>query len=126
MLRFFGLLDVISIILLTPQIYNLLSSPGGIPVAILSVLKITFTLLTYLLLFISASGLYKPSKAGVISYYIQFPLRIAVWIFSFGFFTYLTEFTANEKVFEWLFRLIFMLEFFRMYFTVRAYNTVLR
>lgn len=121
-LRFFGLLDVISIILLTPQVYKILTNIQNIPPGTLSVIKIVFTLVTYLLLFVSASGLYKPSKASIISYYIQFPFRLVVWIFSFGFLTYLSEFSANELVFEWLFRITFMLEFFRIYFTVKAHK----
>ncbi|HXH99735.1 MAG TPA: hypothetical protein VNI52_05680 [Sphingobacteriaceae bacterium] len=123
-LRFFGVLDVISIILLSPQIYKILLNFGDIPPGILSGLKVTFTLITYILLFISASGLYKPSKAAIISYYFQFPLRLIVWIFSFGFLTYLSEFSVNELVFEWLFRIVFMLEFFRLYFTFRVHKQI--
>lgn len=124
-LRFFGLLDIISIILLSPQVYKMITNLDKIPPGTLSVLKIVFTLITYLLLFISASGLYKPSKAAIISYYIQFPFRLVVWIFSFGFLTYFSEFSVNELVFEWLFRIAFMLEFFRIYFTVRAHKSML-
>lgn len=122
MIRFFGLLDVISIIVLTPQVYKMVINFESIPPGILSILKVSFTLITYLLLFLSASGLFKPSKAAIISYYIQFPFRLVVWIFSFGFLTYLSEFSANELMFEWLFRIAFMLEFFRVYFTARAHR----
>src|SRR5690606_4913238 len=98
-LRFFGLLDLVSIVLLTPQLYNVLSAPANIPTGIFSVLKITFTCIIYVLLFISASALYRISKAAMISYFIQFLLRLAVWVFSFGFLTYLSEFTETALVF---------------------------
>ena len=125
-LRIFALLDIISIFLLTPQVYRMANDLDSIPSGALPVLKIAFTAFTYLLLFVSASAIYKPSRAAVISYYVQFPFRLVVWIFSFGFLTYLGQFSSNELLFEWLFRIAFMLEFFRIFFTVQTHKREFR
>lgn len=125
-LRFFSILDVVSIILLSPQLYQIFTHIDQIPRETLSILKIVFTVFTFILLFISAIGLFRINKMGFISYYIQFPMRIVVWVFSFGFLTFLSQYFSNVTVFEWLFRLVFVLEFFRLFFTVQIHRKLFR
>lgn len=121
-IRFFALLDIISIILLLPQLYQIFFNLSQIPRETLAYLKIAFTLITFLILFISASGLFRISKAVFISYYVQFPMRLVVWIFSFGFLTFISQYFTNPAVFEWIFRIVFVLEFFRLFFTIQIHK----
>ena len=124
-LRFFAVLDIGSIILLSPQIYALLSSLESIPPQNLSRIKAALLLIVFLLLFVSATGLFLLKKFGAIAYYIQFPMRLIVWVFSFGFLTFISQYFSNPLVFDWLFRLAIILEFFRLYFTVQIHRKYL-
>ena len=124
-LRFFAVLDIGSIILLSPQIYALLSSLESIPPQNLSRIKAALLLIVFLLLFVSATGLFLRKKFGAIAYYIQFPMRLIVWVFSFGFLTFISQYFSNPQVFDWLFRLAIILEFFRLYFTVQIHRKYL-
>lgn len=121
-IRFFALLDVISIILLLPQLYQIFSNVSQVPRETLAYLKIAFTMITVLLLLVSSSGLFRISRAVFISYYIQFPMRLVVWIFSFGFLTFIGQYFPNPAVFEWIFRIVFVLEFFRLFFTIQIHK----
>lgn len=120
-LRFFALLDIISLFLLNKQVYLIILNFKQIPHETLSLLKIVLLLVIYILLFVSAAGLAMRRKFGFISYYVQFPLRLFVWIFSFGFITLISEYTTAIS-FDWLFRLVIILEFFRLYFTVKIHR----
>lgn len=126
-LRCFALLDVLSIILLSRQIYQVISNIKNIPAAT-TILQIRVILLlgVYILLFVSATGLLLIKKTGLISYYIQFPMRLIVWVFSFGFLTLISQGFNNTLVFDWLFRIAVVLEFFRLYFTVQIHRQVFR
>ena len=124
-LRFFAVLDIGSVILLSPQIYALLSSLESIPPQNLSRIKAALLLIVFLLLFVSATGLFLRKKFGAIAYYIQFPMRLIVWVFSFGFLTFISQYFSNPQVFDWLFRLAIILEFFRLYFTVQIHRKYL-
>ncbi len=119
-LRFFSLLDVLSIVLVSQQVYSIVSHINQLSTERLSVIKIIVLLITYPLLFVSAIGLFLEKKWGFISYYIQFPLRFVVWVFSFGFLTFISEHYPGQFVFDWIFRLVIILEFFRLYFTVQT------
>ena len=124
-LRFFAILDIGSVILLSPQIYALLSSLESIPPQNLSRIKAALLLIVFLLLFVSATGLFLQKKFGAVAYYIQFPMRLIVWVFSFGFLTFISQYFSNPLVFDWLFRLAIILEFFRFYFTVQIHRKYL-
>lgn len=121
-LRFFAFLDLISIVLLSPQLYQIITHINQIPKETLSIIKVAFTLTTFVLLFVSAIGLFRIARVGLISYYFQFPMRIVIWVFSFGFLTFLSQYFSSALVFEWLFRLVFVLEFFRLFFTVQIHR----
>jgi hypothetical protein len=124
-LRFFAVLDIGSIILLSPQIYALLSNLESIPPQNLSRIKAALLLIVFLLLFVSSTGLFMIRKFGALSYYIQFPMRLIVWVFSFGFLTFISQYFSNTLVFDWLFRMAIILEFFRLYFTVKIHRRYL-
>jgi hypothetical protein len=121
-LRFFGLLDIISIVLMSQQIYSICINYDHIFDQTASKIKITLLVLGYLLLFISAPGLLRFKKFGIVTYYIQFPIRLLVWIFSFGFITYINDYIADPDVSHWILRVVVMMEFFRLYFTIKIHR----
>ncbi len=118
-IRFFAILDMLSILLLIPQLYQAFSNISQIPGDTMALVKVSFTVLTFILLFVSASGAFWISKAALISYYVEFPMRLVVWIFSFGFLTFISQYFPGDAVFQWIFRIVFVLEFFRLFFTVQ-------
>lgn len=121
-LRFFALLDVVSIALLSRQIFQIATHLDQWPVQTLSQVHIVALALVYVSLFFSAIGLFQHKLYGLVTYYIQFPFRLLVWVFSFGFLTFISQYFNNPLVFDWLFRLVIMLEFFRLYFTIRIHR----
>jgi len=121
--RFFALLDVISILLLFKQFTGIITHLSDIPDQVLSQARVIFTIPLFLSLFVTAIGLFFFKKIGFITYYIQFPFRLIVWIFSFGFITFLPEIlTLGDKWFDILFKICFIGEFFRLYFTVQFHR----
>lgn len=125
--RFFALLDIISIVLLAKQFWQILTHLNEIPDQILSQAKVVLLLPLFVSLFISAAGLILKKKFGFITYYIQFPFRLVVWVFSIGFITFLPEMlNLSEHWFDILFRICFIAEFFRLYFTIRIHRSLFR
>ena len=125
-LRFFGLLDVLSIILMNQQVYSIGVNYNNIPDQTPSKIRIALLMLNYLLLFVSATGLLMLRKFGLITYYIRFPIRLMVWVFSFGFLTIASEYLGNPGIAQWLLRLVVVLEFFRLYFSIRIHRAWFR
>jgi len=127
LLKIFALLDVISIIFMAPQIWSLLFHHNDIPSELISILKIVLTILIFISLFISAIGLFRIKKYGLITYYIQFPFRLILWVFSIGFITFLPELLQQgDQWFSLLFRICIVVEFFRCYYTVQAHRLYFR
>lgn len=123
--RFFALLDLVSIVLLARQFWEILTHLNEIPDQILSQAKVVLLLPLFVSLFISATGLTLNKKFGFVTYYIQFPFRLVVWVFSIGFITFLPEMlNLGERWFDILFRICFIAEFFRLYFTIRIHRSV--
>jgi len=121
--RLFAMLDVISIILLGKQFWGMVTHIHEIPDQVISQVKVWLTISLFLLLFVSAIGLILFKKIGFIAYYIQFPFRLIVWIFSIGFITYLPELlNLSEVWFSIFFRVCFIAEFFRLYFTIKIHR----
>lgn len=122
--RIFALLDVISIALTAPQFWFMLSHLNAIPNMPLSKIKVILFLPLFVSLFISAYGLWFYKKLGFVASYIQFPLRLIVWVFSLGFITYLPEWlNLNQLWFNALFKICFIAEFFRLYFTIKMHRS---
>lgn len=127
LLKCFALLDVVSIIFMAPQIWSVLFHSPGVPVNGLYIAKVMFTVLIFISLFISATGLFKMQKYGVITYYVQFPFRLVLWVFSIGFITFLPELlNQGDRWFGILFRICIIAEFFRCYYTVQVHRTYFR
>ena len=121
-LRFFAFLDIISFILVSQQVFNILANLQNLPPESASVIRIVLLLILYPLLLVSGYGLLRNKKFGLITYYFQFPMRLMVWVFSFGFLTFISQYFSNPIVFDWLFRIAVILEFFRLYFTVQIHR----
>lgn len=127
--RFFGLLDVISIVLLARQFWNVITHLNEIPDQLLSQIKVALLIPLFLSLFVSVIGLLRYKRFGFITYYVQFPLRLIVWVFSIGFLTYLPELFNINLVDKWFYILLktcFVVEFFRLYFTIQIHRDHLR
>ena len=121
--KFFALLDIISILLLAKQFWAIITHINEIPDQLLSQIRVVLTLPMFLSLFLSAIGLFLFKKIGFITYFIQFPFRLIVWIFSIGFITFLPEIlNLGERWFDILFKICFIAEFFRLYFTIQIYR----
>ncbi len=122
-IKFFALLDVISIVLLAQPFWGIITHLNEIPKELLSQARVVLTLPLFLSLFVSAIGLFLFKKFGFIAYYIQFPFRLVVWVFSIGFITLLPEWlNLNAHWFDILFKICFIAEFFRLYFTIKIHR----
>jgi len=127
LLKLFALLDVVSILFMGPQLWTIVMHYDQIPQETFSLLRVIFTVVIFLSLFVTAAGQFQLKRYGVIAYYIQFPFRLVLWVFSIGFITFLPEMlTLGEGWFHILFRTCMMAEFFRLYFVVRAQQKLLR
>lgn len=121
LLRSFVFLDFISAVFLAMQLwqishhFNELGKPSE---------KLAAALMfpMFVLLVCAAVGLFLTKKFGFILYYIQFPLRLFLWVFSFGFITLLPE-AFNQFGDEWfpiLLKVCIVFEFVRLYLTIKA------
>jgi hypothetical protein len=125
-LRFFAFLDMLSFILLSEQVFQILANIRNLPTETHSAIRIVLLLLMYPLLLVSAYYLFRIKKPGLIVFYIQFPIRLIVWVFSLGFITSLSGYFSSSLVFDWLFRIAIVLEFFRLYFTIQIHRRYFR
>lgn len=125
--KLFALLDLISIVSLSPQIWAVSVKYQEIPKEAFAIGRVVFTFLIFCSLFISAAGLFQFRKYGIITYYLQFPFRLALWVFSIGFITFLPElFHQGEQWFGILFRICIIAEFFRGYYILQAHRKYFR
>ncbi|RZL57731.1 MAG: hypothetical protein EOO93_17630 [Pedobacter sp.] len=121
LLRSFAFLDLLSLVFMTMQLWSIFQNFSQ------------FTLLSdkiqgvlmfpmYALVLFGAYGLFFQKKFGFIAYYIQFPFRLYLWVFTLGFITLLPEAMSNydEKWFPILLKVCFAAEFVRLYLTIRA------
>ena len=120
--KIFAAFDVVSIMLLFEPVLGLLKHLKEIPLNFLSQARVWITLALFISLFASAIGLALFKKFGLVTYYIQFPFRLVVWVFSIGFITLLPEWlNLSDGWFNALFRICIIAEFFRLYFTVKMH-----
>ena len=80
-------------------------------------------LVMFFLILVGAIGLFLQKKLGFILYYVQFPFRLYLWIFTLGFITLLPEAFElyDEKWFDILLKICFVGEFIRLYLTIRGH-----
>jgi len=124
-IKIFALLDLISIVLLAQPFWEIITHLKDIPKEFLSQARVILTLPLFVLLFVSAIGLMLFKKIGFIAYYIQFPVRLLIWVFSIGFITLIPELLNLKDVwFNIFFKICFIAEFFRLYFTIQIHRKV--
>lgn len=126
LLRAFAFLDLLSLIFMTMQLWSIIKSFSQFTLLSDKVQGILMFPM-YALVLVGAYGLFFQKKYGFISYYIQFPFRLYLWILTLGFITLLPEAFGNydDRWFPILLKLCYAGEFVRLYLTIRAhYNMV--
>jgi hypothetical protein len=127
LIKIFALLDAVSILFMAPQIWAVLMHQETIKHDAFTLGKMVFTVLIFISLFVSATGLFRMKKYGVVTYYIQFPFRLVLWVFSIGFITFLPELlNCGDQWFGILFRICIIAEFFRCFYTVQIHRAYFR
>lgn len=120
--RSFALLDLVSLFFMSMQLWDTAlyfdKLPDQLSVKVQSVLMFPM----YILVLIGAIGLFLLKKYGFILYYIQFPFRLYLYVFSIGFITLLPEALEiyDFKGFDALLKICFMMEFIRLYLTIKG------
>lgn len=121
LLRVFALLDVLSLIFMAMQLWAIFKQYSAMTLLsdkVQSVLMFPM----FVMLVIGIVGLIKLKKYGFVSYYIQFPFRLYLWIFTIGFITLLPEALSvyDDKWFPILLKVCIAAEFVRLYLTIKA------
>lgn len=122
LLRSFALLDFLSLVFLGMQLWHIAQRYSEI-VQQSEKLSATLMFPMFALLLVGAIGLWLAKKFGFILYYIQFPFRLYLWIFTLGFITLLPEALESfeDYWFDILLKVCMVGEFIRLYLTVRAH-----
>lgn len=119
-IRLFVGLDFISLVLMGMQLWNIIHHFDQIvkqPEMVTAVLKFPM----FLLVLIGGIGLLLFKKFGFILYYIQFPFRFYLWVFSLGFITFFPEALGSyeDYWFDILLKFCMATEFVRLYLTIK-------
>lgn len=122
-LRSFALLDVLSLVFLGMQIWHIAKHYQELSNQLSDKIQAILMFPMFMLLILGAMGLFFVKKFGFILYYIQFPFRLYLWIFSIGFITLLPEAFGfyEDKWFNTLLKFCFVAEFIRLYLTIRIH-----
>ena len=120
-LRSFVLLDLLSLVFLGMQLWVITEHYNEISVKLSEKLQALLMYPMFLMIVVGAVGLFLIKKFGFILYYIQFPFRLYLWIFSVGFITWFPEALAifDDRLSDILIKLCFVAEFIRLYLTIR-------
>ncbi len=122
LLRSFALLDVVSLVFLGMQLWQISHHFNEI-VKQSEKLAAILMFPMFVLVVLGGIGLWLNKKFGFILYYIQFPFRLYLWVFTLGFITLLPEaFESFEDYwFDILLKACMVGEFIRLYVTVKAH-----
>ncbi len=125
LLRSFAFLDLISLVFLGMQLWQIAHHFDEITKRSDKV-EATLMFPMFLLVILGAIGLWLIKKFGLVLYYIQFPFRLYLWVFTIGFITLLPEAfnVFDDKWFPILLKVCFTAEFIRLYLTIRAHVTL--
>ena len=120
--RAFALLDLFSLLFMTMQLVAIAHNFAKLTLLSDKVQSILMFPM-YILVAVGAYGLFFQKKIGFISYYIQFPFRLYLWVLSLGFITLLPEAFSNydDKWFPILLKVCYVGEFVRLYLTIKAH-----
>ena len=122
LLRAFAFLDVFSLAFMSMQLWAIVKNFSKITLTSDKVQAILMFPM-FALVLLGAYGLFYQRKFGFISYYIQFPFRLSLWILTLGFITLIPEALSNydDKWFPVLLKVCYAAEFVRLYLTIRAH-----
>ena len=120
--RFLAVLDLLASVFVAMELWQVLPRYGQLEL----VDKVRMILLapTFILLLIGIYGLFTGKKIGNIAYYIQFPFRLYLSVFTVGFITLLPEALSNFED-TWpaiLIKVCFMAEVIRLYLTIKEHH----
>lgn len=122
-LRSFVVLDIVSLVFLSMQLWHIVTHLETFKnESLAEQINAGLMFPMFWLILIGTYGLFFQKKFGYILYYIQFPFRLFLWIFSLGFITLLPEALSyyGDSWFDPLLKICFMAELIRLYITVRA------
>jgi len=121
LLRAFSLLDLLSLVFMAMQLWAIVKNYSAMTLLSDKVQSILMFPM-FVLLLIGIVGLFKLKKYGFVSYYIQFPFRFYLWVFTIGFITLLPEALSvyDDKWFPILLKICIAAEFVRLYLTIKA------
>lgn len=121
-LRSFAALDGLSLFFLGMQLWVKIDNYAYLSTTKLSE-KIQAILLLpmFIIIAIGVIGLVSGKRFGLILYYIQFPFRLYLYIFSVGFITFIPEALGlfEDIWFDSLLKLCFVAEFIRLYLIIK-------
>lgn len=120
--RILVFLDFIALCLMATQLWSISQHLNQL-VRLSEQVNAVGMMLMFILILVGSMGLFQKKKYGFILYYIQFPFRLYLWIFTIGFITVLPEAFAiyDEKWFDVLLKICFVGEFIRLYLTVKGH-----
>lgn len=123
LLRSFAFLDIISLVFLAMQLWYIVFHFEEACSQLTGKIESILMFPMFVLIAFGAYGLFFAKKFGFILYYIQFVPRLYLWIFSVGFITLLPEALSfyDDKWFGILLKICFMVEFIRLYLTIKAH-----
>ncbi|WP_162795905.1 hypothetical protein [Pedobacter nanyangensis] len=122
LLRAFAFLDLFSLLFMILQLAAIVNNFGKLTLLSDKVQSILMFPM-FVLVAAGAYGLFFQKKIGFISYYVQFPFRLYLWVLSLGFITLLPEALSNydDKWFPILLKVCYVGEFIRLYLTIKAH-----
>jgi hypothetical protein len=123
-LRTFTFLDILSLFFLAMQLWVIASSNNQLNQLLSEKVRSILLFPLFFLILIGAYGLFFGKTFGFILYYIQFPFRLYLSVFTFGLITLLPE-AMNDFEDKWpviLLKLCVMAEFIRLYLTIREHQ----
>jgi type II secretory pathway component PulF len=122
-LRSFAFLDALSLVFLGMQLWVITNHYHELSVRLSEKIQALLMYPMFLMIVAGALGLFLMKRFGFILYYIQFPFRLYLWIFSVGFITWFPEALAifDDTLSDILIKLCFVAEFIRLYLTIRIH-----
>lgn len=122
----FAFLDAISLIFLGMQLWHIAADFSNITLLsekISSILMFPmFALIAY-----CVYAQVKMKKIAALLYYVQFPFRLYLWVFSIGFISLIPEAVGlfEDKWFDITLKTCIMFEFIRLYLTIRNHKNLI-
>jgi hypothetical protein len=119
--RFFAALDLLALGFLALQLWQIVLHFNEITLISDKVQSVLMFPL-FILLIMGAFALLKFKTIGLRLYYVQFPLRLYLWVFSIGFITLIPEALGyfDDKWPSILLKACFVFEFIRLFLTIKA------